>query len=159
MMNHPISPLSPKWHLCLTHFSAGKRIGVCRKRPAPKHAPKQIFFLATDYFVHTKPGKRIAVNPALMWCVTHVLHSSCVFLSPPSQNGSVLILHWAGVWTWTCECLLPFGPFKNGHGTVCGPTKKTLLLKIALNFSGSNFCLLHTFLLLGNSHHHPKESN
>lgn len=118
-----------------------------------------IIFLGLDYFGHTNPGKCITVNPVLVWQVTHVLHSSCVLLPPPSQNGSVLILHWAGSGRWTFEYLLLFGPFRIGYRTVCGHTKEALVRKIALNFSGSDFCCLYTFFLFGNSHHHPKEFN
>lgn len=84
------------------------------------------------------------------------LHFGCVLLPPPSQNGSMLILHWASSCSWTRKHLLLFCPRKMDR-TVCGPIKKAVALKIVLNFLGNNFHLLFTFLLFGNSHHHPRK--
>lgn len=146
MMNHPTSPPSPKRRSLSYIF-------LSRKKNIP------IIFIGLDYFGPAKPGKCITVNPVLIWWVTHVLHSSCVLLPPPSQKGSVLILHWAGSRSWTFEYLLQFGPFRTGYGTVCGHTKKALSWKIALNCSGHDFCCSYTFLVFGNFYHHPKQLN
>lgn len=136
MMNHPL----PNEHLCLIYFSAGRALVFVGKGLLPS---MPVTFFGLDYFVHTKSRKMQHCQSWTHRWVTHVLHSSCALLPPPFQNGSCIYI------------CLALSKLDMEHSMV---SLKALVWKIALNFSGSVFCCLHT-LLFGNSHHHLKESN